>query len=215
MVTCYEAGIPVMPRMCPFGGDGRMCRVGRHMKRDRCVGPGFALIVAVCREHGTYFTLYPPGWTPYGREPVVDVEPTWDRPKGRAWSKSIFAVCLAAAALQMWPRESVGAPACGLTQTRRIRRCGQWLGLSGSVSMAEMASVGLGTPLATHLERQRCFSRSSKRLAQGRAVAELLDWVPNDEGLWHRLLAVGSMTGACGRAWSCDRSGVLQPVFRS
>jgi len=213
VVTPYDDGIALMPKMCPFGGDGRACRIGRHMKRERSCGPEIALVVAVCREHGVHFTLYPLGWVPYGREAVMDVSSS--RANSSPWSKSMFVACLAAAELQIWPRESLGVPVCGLTQTRWIRRCGQWLGLSGSVSMAETASVELSTSLAEHLEGRQCFCGSRLRCEQGRAVVEVLASVAVDESLLSRLLAVGSMTGACGRAWSCDRTGVLQPLFRN
>jgi hypothetical protein len=56
---------PVRVGECPFG-EG--CRVRPHAVRHRKTGPRIALTVCRCEVHGRYFTVYPPGHVPYGRQ---------------------------------------------------------------------------------------------------------------------------------------------------
>jgi len=56
---------PVRVGECPFG-EG--CRVRHHDVRERKTGPGIALAVCRCEVHERYFTVYPPGHVPYGRQ---------------------------------------------------------------------------------------------------------------------------------------------------
>ncbi len=212
MVTVYEAvgegeGRAVLPRHCPHGGDGEACRVGAHCRRERQCGPGFALIVAVCHAHGRHFTLYPPGWTPWGRIPVQTSD--------GAMEETVFVAALDAAEGQLWPVESVGARGCARTQLRWLRRCGGWLGLMGSERDVELAASLLGLPLAAHLTAHQRFLEARDRRTAGRIVREILDL-----GQWpvtrlRSLLIVGAHGGVCGPAWITASTGVTQPVFRA
>lgn len=70
-----------MPDRCIAGASEKdaRCVVRIHHWRERKVGPGYPLVVAKCTTHGTAFTLYPPGFVPYGRVAVapVDAEGEW------------------------------------------------------------------------------------------------------------------------------------------
>lgn len=213
MVTAYQPVVggrmsPIIPRHCPFGGDGEECRVGAHGRRERKRGPGFALVVAVCHAHGRHFTLYPPGWTPWGRVPVLPSEES----ETEAWESTLFVAPMDAASGVLWPELSVGAVGCARTQGRWIRRCGQWLGL-GSVDDVEHAAGTLGVPLSVLHDAHRGFAGANRRLG-GRVIADVLrerSWSLCD---WRRLLVVGARSGVCGRAWITALDGMSQPVFR-
>ncbi len=78
VVTSYVAGadgvfVAELPACCPIGcaDSGLECCVVQHHLRARKSGPQHCLCVATCRTHGTAFTLYPPGYAPYRRQPVL------------------------------------------------------------------------------------------------------------------------------------------------
>lgn len=214
VVTVYkeaEGGVrrAVLPLLCPFGGDRRCCRIGVHGRREREHGPGFPLVVAVCHAHGRHFTLYPPGWTPWGRVAVHAVGDDG----AAAWDSTLFAAALDAAAGRLWPVESVGARGCGKTQARWVARCGGLLGLDGGRMTAERAACVLDVPLATALLAAAGFGSAADRRARGRAIGTVLrarTWGSADLG---PLLAVGARSGVCGRAWTTGPSGVTRPVL--
>lgn len=216
MVAVYEEVSegewrPVLPAHCPFGGDAQECRIGAHDRRERQHGPGFALIVAVCHAHGRCFTLYPPGWAPWGR---VAVHPTPEE-DAAGLEETLLVAALDAAAGRLWPVESVGARGCGRTQLRWLRRCGAWLGLVGPAREVERAASLLGLPLASHLAAHRLFVGARDRRTAGRVVAEVLSqrrWPATSLRPW---LSVGARSGVCGRAWLTGPTGVIQPVFRA
>lgn len=65
---------PAVPSVCPFAdGSGEACRVFVDHFRPRATGPCFPVMVPRCRVHGHAFTVYPPGHTPYGRQPLIEI----------------------------------------------------------------------------------------------------------------------------------------------
>ena len=214
MVTVYERvgedrWGPQLPAHCPFGGDGRPCRVGVHGLRERQHGPGHPLAVAVCHAHGRYFTLYPPGWTPWGRIAVQAMA----EDGSPAWPSTVFVAAVDAAAGRMWPETSVGALGCGRTQSRWLARCGRWLGLAGTVETGERAACELTLPLASALAARAAFVGSARRRSRGQAVEQVLNvrtWGAAD---LRSLLVVGGRSGVCGRAWMTGFDGGVEPVF--
>lgn len=59
---------------CPLATVGEACDLAKHHLRDRKTGPGFALRVLYCATHGRHFTVYPPGYVPYGRQAMAPVD---------------------------------------------------------------------------------------------------------------------------------------------
>ena len=64
---------PVAVLECPYG-EG--CRITQHDYRPRKTGPGHPLAVKRCHMHEHYFTVYPPGQVPYGRQRIAPVTST-------------------------------------------------------------------------------------------------------------------------------------------
>ena len=62
-----------------------------------------------CMSHGPRFTVYPPGWTPYGRKPIAALDHlgrTISNSSGEAvWCGTEFDALLDAKSGQIWPEE--------------------------------------------------------------------------------------------------------------
>ncbi len=59
---------------CPLATVGETCGLRKHDFRDRKTGPEFALRILYCRRHRHYFTVYPPGHVPYGRQAIAPLD---------------------------------------------------------------------------------------------------------------------------------------------
>ena len=81
---------------CPWAKGSEPCRIRKHDFRRRKTGPGIPIRILRCRSHGLYFTVYPMGHVPCGRQPIAAVDlrgyPVDDRNKeGVAqWRESGF-----------------------------------------------------------------------------------------------------------------------------
>jgi len=65
-----------MPSCCPYSGPGDPpCVLSILHRRPRKTGPRFPVTVVQCRTHGHGFTLYPPSYAPYARQPVLQLGP--------------------------------------------------------------------------------------------------------------------------------------------
>lgn len=60
---------------CPLARGGERCRIRQHDWRKRKTGPSVALRVLKCKSHRRAFTVYPPGYVPYGRQAWIPVDP--------------------------------------------------------------------------------------------------------------------------------------------
>lgn len=96
----YEAS---QPRQCPEGEGSYACKLRRHSVRERKAGPSVPLTIFHCALHEVYFTVYPPGWGPWLRVPLVPCSP-----EGQILDtgQDIFAASRNAAKRSDWP-ESV------------------------------------------------------------------------------------------------------------
>jgi len=184
----------VLPKGCLYGSDGRTCSLQIRHYRRRKTGPAVRLAVVRCSVHPTAsFTLYPPGFTPYGRTLVAPValsgEVLRDGDSGEvAWHQTIFIAALTAASSRRWP--SVGAPSyCRRTQGRWLVVALHLLGLVLTADAAVYASM-LGIPTMRLIDsRKRAASRSWTH--RGCAVEDLLTELPCDDSLLARLLKAG------------------------
>src|SRR5688572_6949088 len=61
------------PKSCPKAEQDQECRIKRQGRRVRKTGPAFAPELMLCRTHEASFTVYPPGYEPYGRQSVAPV----------------------------------------------------------------------------------------------------------------------------------------------
>jgi hypothetical protein len=134
------------PRQCPRGDDEDSCKIVCHTHRDRKCGPTFPLSVLRCWTHHVTFTVYPVGWTPYARRPLVRVSFSGDDLSGleegrEAWCDTAFGASVDAGARRLWPQSAAGhtayetqfgKTAYGVRRTQR-RHClgiNRFMGLS-------------------------------------------------------------------------------------
>jgi len=58
---------------CPSARCDESCEIKRNGFRSRKTGPGYPLQIMKCKSHGSFFTVYPPGFVPYGRQRIAPV----------------------------------------------------------------------------------------------------------------------------------------------
>jgi hypothetical protein len=89
--VCGEGRLePELPTQCIAGATGTGepgCVVVVDHRRGRKTGPKHPLVVAKCRKHGGAFTLYPPGFVPYGRSAIVAVDAQGEPIRRGDWSE--------------------------------------------------------------------------------------------------------------------------------
>lgn len=125
---------PEAPKVCPLSVSGDDCHIVADKVRHRICGPGFDLRAYCCKRHRSYFTLYPPGWTPYARKPLVPVDcrgndlelPVGAQDSGpetiitengdqgimisQLFESTEFQACVHAASGRLWPAETLLGP---------------------------------------------------------------------------------------------------------
>jgi len=163
--------------------------------RERGTGPSHALLVAECKTHGHSFTIYPPGYAPYLRRPVLRVNPDGVAEDGDGVTRSLFAAARDAADGLSW-RLPGAAYTTGRwrTQQRHLEMGVKLLGLDAEAPNAtrEKISHHLAVPLLdlSPAPPQRAGFRS-----RGRRVMEVFARLPRTIGLPKQLLRCGFAAG--------------------
>lgn len=186
VVGDYAGGALIkIPAECPFRDGAAPCDVVLHSLRPRKTGPLQAVAVCHCHAHGRSFGVYPPGFVPYARRPLLDTP-------GAAMS--FAAVAQEAAGGAAWARVAPGGTdRWWTTQKRLLRRLGQAIGgFAGSAR--DVVSVALGLPL--HLLARVAEGVGFRAL--GRAVTDVIAAFNGDLDL---LLLAGALAGAWGTPW--------------
>lgn len=153
---------PQRPSRCTAPLAGVECVIVWHGERVRKCGPAYPLAMARCRTHGIAFTLYPPGWLPFGRRIVLAVAPSGliiddPGPGLDAWSETCFGATVEASQCLVWPASSGGARAWQMrhghapygvrrTQLRHIAGANTLFGLSSALT-SERPTVVAATGL--------------------------------------------------------------------
>jgi hypothetical protein len=97
----------------------------------RVYGPQFKLAVMRCVEHRISFTMYPPGWTPYGRKQLVHLDhhgQTIEHDNAlEPWKDTLFAAVIDGSEDLRWPEEKTLGPGeergGGFNTLKTQRRC--------------------------------------------------------------------------------------------
>lgn len=201
----------VLPSRCPLGEDGSGCRVGLHHYRRRKTGPQIPLMVARCHRHGAAFTVYPPGYVPYGRVAVAPLdlqgrEVIATEPESPvAASGTIWEGTADAAAGLRWP-ETGGAMGSRRTQGRRLAMGAVLFGLHSEPRVRERVAEALKVAaLPLHEAAQRYCALVSWRERAQVLLGLLARCVPR--GLPRAVLAAGYLTGLWGRPSRWDPGG--------
>lgn len=188
-----------LPRTAPCGPG---CCIRHHDVRERVTGPGHPLLVVRCVVHGLSYTVYPPGFTPFGRHRLV--------PKQESWQATVFEAALDAAEGERW--SDIGAEGgWWSTQWRHLVRLGVILGLSADEREGELAARALGVDLHVHVAGREAFGAGGYR-RRGQGVAAVLAAVRHAGGdALRRLLHAGWVTGMWGRGFFVGCRWGLRP----
>ncbi len=125
---------PDPPPHCPEGGNNP-CDIRIKERRDRKCGPGYRLIQFECRAHSCCFTVYPPGWGPFGRRRWASVREDGSVDQGNP-KESYFSSVLDMCKGRRWSEESGSDPGTRRTQGRHINALSHLFALT-STSTAE------------------------------------------------------------------------------
>jgi hypothetical protein len=201
-----------LPAHCPGHGTSDGCRVVARFRRSRGQGPAHALVVAHCREHERSFTLYPPGWVPYGRRPTCVVTPAGYAVRSESVAGTMLAAAKDAEAGRLWPRSGAALDAnVHRTQGRQLVLASLLLGVCPSLAEAvrEALAACLGVPLLVlHEARRRYDASRSWRARAGAVMAVVRRLGPRRQlpELWSR---AGHIAGLWGRPSRWGPGGVL------
>jgi hypothetical protein len=206
--------IAEIPGCCLAGGDD--CHIRVHHHRPRKTGPRFPLCVVECVTHHRIFTLYPPGYVPYGRVAIAPVGSDGvpladDAEEGDAWERTLFRALQDAARGIAWPRRlEPGDGERGLetwrTQGRRIRLAASLLGVLAEPERAQPAvAATLGIPTLTLRDAAMGFLSPGWRryTGRGRALQRSHRMLADDRVL-ERLLAASVLVAQSGTAHRWD-----------
>ena len=104
-----------IPERCPRAESDGTCGITKFSTRKRTYGMGYPLWICICSNHNYHFTVYPPGWIPFARNPIVHLTPDGkpieivhsdtDSEDASPWSFTMFKAIIAAAAGRLWPEE--------------------------------------------------------------------------------------------------------------
>lgn len=144
IVTSYfhvEDGLDaVLPARCPVLIDeGTACTIKGHAWRRRKTGPKFPLRIAKCETHRKHFTLYPHGFGPYARVPVIgcapggeDIRPEKPEKPLSEFEDTLFQAALDAQRGVAWARNSRSTipKQWWSTQLRHLGEAARILGLA-------------------------------------------------------------------------------------
>lgn len=189
VVTTYRADAagnlqPDLPDQCPIaataGRSESCCKLVRDHDRHRKTGPGHPLRVVRCLTHGIAFTLYPPGFAPYRRQPVAVVAPDGSQIdtdevstlKAR-FGGTLFDAALDAREATPWPRESGGErpDRCWATQGRHLEVASRLVGIAAG--LADRTREAIAGTLAIDMLTLREIGQTSGAEAKGyRALGE-------------------------------------------
>lgn len=165
-------------------------------------------MVVRCLTHGRFYTIYPPGFVPYGRQ---------------AWPTTAAEVATAPALRAIrdaadedtarWPDYGdEERPGWASTQWRHLVRLGIWLGLRGVELLGQQVATALSLPLHVHAAARQDYQAGGYR-QRGQAILRVLRAVGRRGALWQRLLGAGHVAGLIGRAVVVvNRTGQVQPL---
>lgn len=229
LVTSYVIGcdgelVAQLPSCCPQGADpgGRSCALTIDHHRARKTGPEHPLAVARCSTHDSRFTLYPPGFAPYGRQPILkigsDGSPVATEKDGLHgdFEDTIFAAALDSAEGRAWARDSdeVVPDRWWSTQGRHLQLTARLVGIAGDLADRVRESIAAVLSVSGLMQRERSTATGYQRI--GKAVCDVLRWLRG--GKAHRafaLLVCGCLVGHWGEPlrWDGNREVLERSPF--
>lgn len=185
-----RAPVPIIPSWCPLGVLEGACDLRVHSYRERKTGPGHPLAVVSCSAHETgFFTLYPLGHVPYGRQPLVQRHEAGER----RWRGTPFRAAIDAACGERWSTQSpADDPRRRRTQGRHLEIAELLVGTHPRLTETQRAWVidDLRAPQLAVVE-----ASTASWTSRARAVVAALGVMSRANSQVERLLAAGFSAG--------------------
>jgi hypothetical protein len=198
-----------MPACCPLSGSAseKPCRLAVDHHRDRKTGPRHPLAVVACHAHGCGFTLYPPGYAPYLRQPVLQVAPDGEHAPGDdrdEFADTVFEAAVDANAGRAWARITKDDPPERWwgTQGRHLRFAVQLVGIARDLADAVRETIAASLSVSTLVLREHSNAHGYRAI--GRAVCDVLHRLRGGPRRAQQLLLCGHMVGHWGAPWQWD-----------
>ncbi len=204
------------PACCAIGlerGESSLCQTKSHCRRTRkTVGPWRWVAVYYCTAHRKYFTVYPPGYVPYGRTPLVALapdgsEPVRDPSAGTSLPPgSYLSAAQDAAEGVCWPRDGTTDSVGGVrsTQRRRLSRTAQMLGLVSDHPPTPSTVAGVtGLAEGRLVETAKKLGQARGLRAWGQSVMQVIGSLVRQAGraLMDQFAVLGHLAGRWGRPY--------------
>jgi len=218
------------PDTCPGGlQDGLSCQISLNHNRKRVTGPDFVHVLQ-CKTHRKAFTIYPPGYVPFGRSAIASTI----TPDGKlvildgddaleSFRETIFDAAIDAANDKIWSKDCRSDPSEKRfnTQLRQIIRSIVMLGLSPEQtaqhgSVTEILNVS-GQLL--HENAAIVLDQNSTIKDAGQAVCNILEVLSVQAqagfNVFMQLAICGHLAGLWPPLhWWCAKTGKLLLVDR-
>ena len=189
--------------------DERPCVICLDHFRLRSTGPCFPLAVLRCLTHDLGFTLYPPGYVPYGRVAVAPVAlDGGDVDAGVAgFANTVFGAAMDGAQAAAWHRQCPGGTSkWWSTQGRQVAAavdlCGVAPELDAAARQAQAGALRVDTLLL--IEGAQAIAAAPGYRSRGQAVLAVLGRVAVGPCVLERVLAAGHLAGLWGPPWRWD-----------
>jgi hypothetical protein len=161
------------------------CHIVKGRQRARKAGPGHPLWLFKCHVHNCWFTVYPPGWVPFGRRSLVDLDPKGEAVISRnCWESTAFGATVDQHEKKIWPQciagmlafQAKGFYSYGTrkTQLRHLHGATLIFGLNAGDGLGEKSRLGLGIELKAYQEAFKRIRDGPGPAAQGAACTGLL-----------------------------------------
>jgi len=153
-----------------------------HRWRTRKCGVEHPLACFICAEHDCSFTVYPPGWLPFGRRPVVHVTASGFDVGGleegvEAWNETAFGAAVDAGAKRLWPVTAGGSKeweerysrepyGVRRTQARHVKGVLVLMALSAELAFERPTGSG-GAWFRSFADRRLCREATRRTAARG------------------------------------------------
>lgn len=213
--------MPAMPSMCisELACD-TTCRLVIIRFRERKTGPCFPLAVVCCAPHGTTFTLYPPGFAPYLRQPVVTCAPDGSKvamdsaeppsdPLRASFAGTLFDAALDAAEGIAWERCSSQNAIPDFywgNQGRRLEETSRIVGVAMDLDdgLRDQISQALSVDALIVREHAKALKTRSGYRGVGAAIVAVLRALGRWTTAALRILTAGHLAGRFGKPLEWD-----------
>jgi hypothetical protein len=212
---------PEIPDHCPLHtGSDHPCEIRVQHYRTRKTGPPFSLLVAECKTHRISFTIYPPGYAPYGRQLLAPASPDngpIQKDSGSPFfADTCFEAAIDAAHSIFWPYESLAGSLAPrrITQKRHLDRAALILGVAPGLS--ERVREELATILSISGQLLHDGAALIKRCPGvqilGKTIHRILNAIEKSPSIFERLAEAGAKV----RLWPPPRQWDSRlHIFRS